>query len=180
MVNGPMTLEEAIARADAAAKNTGSGRRAEEYRQLAGWLKELRGLKEGHGQYQSLLMDGGDEYDKAMEEPLSGQADTPAEETDAVGRQAAIDGAYALCADADSDFLHIDSVINMLEDLEPVKAIPPKAHWIVHEDGDFVDGFFVPSYECSRCHWKLKEESDFCPYCGADMKKKGDAGWVTQ
>ncbi len=42
-------------------------------------------------------------------------------------------------------------------------------HWIRHDYADIVDGYLVPEFECSRCHSWKKDDSDYCPDCGARM-----------
>lgn len=45
-----------------------------------------------------------------------------------------------------------------------------KGHWIRHEYADIVEGYYVPNYECSECHSWKRDDSDFCPDCGTDMR----------
>jgi len=45
-------------------------------------------------------------------------------------------------------------------------------HWIRHDDADIVEGYYVPEYECSKCGAWKKDDSDFCPDCGARMDGK--------
>ena len=42
-------------------------------------------------------------------------------------------------------------------------------HWIRHDYADVVEGYYVPEYECSKCRAWKKDDSDFCPNCGAKM-----------
>lgn len=46
-------------------------------------------------------------------------------------------------------------------------------HWILHENADIVDGYYVPNYECSVCHTWKQDDSDYCPDCGALNDGKG-------
>lgn len=43
------------------------------------------------------------------------------------------------------------------------------AYWIRHDDADVVEGYYVPEYECSKCGAWKKDDSGFCPDCGAKM-----------
>lgn len=44
--------------------------------------------------------------------------------------------------------------------------------WIVHENADIIDGYYVPKYECSCCHTWQDDDSNFCPNCGIDMRER--------
>lgn len=53
---------------------------------------------------------------------------------------------------------------------------PVCGEWIVHEWKEAKKGLVEPSlllakYECSRCHYLFENNSNFCPNCGADMRK---------
>lgn len=55
------------------------------------------------------------------------------------------------------------------------EEIRPHGEWIEHRQFSTV-GYFYSEYECSNCHdevWQ-KTEWQFCPNCGADMRKEGD------
>ena len=39
------------------------------------------------------------------------------------------------------------------------------AHWIMHEDD------FGLTCECSNCHIETMGDSEYCPYCGAEMSE---------
>ena len=47
------------------------------------------------------------------------------------------------------------------------------AHWIRYDDADIVEGYYVPEYECSKCRAWKKDDSDYCPDCGARMDEEG-------
>ena len=53
----------------------------------------------------------------------------------------------------------------------PAADVAPVVHayWIRHDDADVVEGYYVPEYECSKCRAWKKDDSDFCPDCGAKM-----------
>lgn len=59
----------------------------------------------------------------------------------------------------------------------PTVAAVVHAHWIRHDYADIVDGYYVPEYECSECKGWVKDDTDFCPNCGAKMD--GGDGNVT-
>ena len=44
--------------------------------------------------------------------------------------------------------------------------------WIVHENADIIDGYYVPKYECSCCHTWKDDDSNFCPDCGTNMRER--------
>lgn len=47
----------------------------------------------------------------------------------------------------------------------------PHGEWIEHKRAEEVEGLLVSNYECSSCHAWKREDSDFCPNCGADMRE---------
>lgn len=51
------------------------------------------------------------------------------------------------------------------ENYEPVIY----ATWLKHEYAEEDNGFIIPNYECSLCHSWRREETRFCPDCGASM-----------
>lgn len=62
------------------------------------------------------------------------------------------------------------SMVMEIDDAPTVDAVPVRhAHWIRHEYADIVDGYLVPEFECSECHSWKKDDSDYCPDCGAKM-----------
>ena len=69
--------------------------------------------------------------------------------------------------------LHIAAEIDMNLDLMPKVDAVPVVHgrWIHHDSNDK----HVPPYdECDQCGWKVRIGLNFCPNCGADMRKDGD------
>ena len=69
--------------------------------------------------------------------------------------------------------LHIAAEIDMNLDLMPkVDAVPVRhGRWIpCHPLGDDAP----EGYMCSACHVGGWEKTNFCPNCGADMRKDGD------
>jgi hypothetical protein len=47
---------------------------------------------------------------------------------------------------------------------------PKKGHWIEHPHECGINWEY-PMYECSECHGWTKDDSDFCPNCGVDMRE---------
>ena len=50
----------------------------------------------------------------------------------------------------------------------------PHGEWIDRSDGGRIRYPFWERYECSKCGAK-SENTNFCPNCGADMRKEGEA-----
>ena len=42
--------------------------------------------------------------------------------------------------------------------------------WVVHEWAEECDGLLISNYECTNCHSWERNNTDFCPNCGADMR----------
>ena len=64
--------------------------------------------------------------------------------------------------------------MQVLTELPAADVVPVvHAHWIRHDDADVVEGYYVPEYECSKCRAWKKDDSDFCPDCGAKMDGNG-------
>ena len=53
------------------------------------------------------------------------------------------------------------------------RDIRPKGEWILHNN-ECGDTRQYSSYECSNCHSWFREDSNFCPNCGADMTESED------
>lgn len=51
-----------------------------------------------------------------------------------------------------------------------LNEIRPKGNWIEHEHECGMNWEFS-TYECYICHARSEYDSDFCPNCGADMRK---------
>ena len=45
-----------------------------------------------------------------------------------------------------------------------------KGHWIYHENDMCCVRW--DKWECSECHERVENKSDYCPHCGADMRSK--------
>lgn len=92
--------------------------------------------------------------------------------SDSIGRQEAIDTAIE-AADAWDGGHNVEReryIREALEKLPPVQPERKKGYWIRHEYADIVEGYYVPNYECSECHSWKRDDSDFCPDCGTDMR----------
>ena len=62
-------------------------------------------------------------------------------------------------------------IADMIEDAPTVDAVPVvKGKWIYND--------FIKEWECSNCHSSISLSDDrnshpnYCPHCGADMRKK--------
>ena len=55
--------------------------------------------------------------------------------------------------------------------IEALEQEPKTGHWIM--TSDYYTGAYgtIDYVKCSCCGEKSLEEGDFCPYCGADMRK---------
>lgn len=80
--------------------------------------------------------------------------------------------AYAVHCDRDefdtyADYIKAFDAINEAPtvDAEPVRH----GKWIEHEWAEESEGLLIPNYECSECHTWERNESDYCPKCGARM-----------
>ena len=59
---------------------------------------------------------------------------------------------------------------HLMNTIKPADVAPVvHGYWIRHDDADIVEGYYVPEYECSKCGTWKKDDSDFCPDCGARM-----------
>lgn len=45
----------------------------------------------------------------------------------------------------------------------------PEGHWIEHKWAEEVDDHLISNFECSCCHTWKRDESNYCPDCGARM-----------
>ena len=63
--------------------------------------------------------------------------------------------------------------ISVAELKRRIEHLPPApqqtGQWIVHENADIIDGYYVSKYECSCCHTWKDDDSNFCPDCGIKM-----------
>lgn len=123
-------------------------KRAEEHRQLAGWLRELKKL----GDYKRLK----------EQEPCD----------DVVSRQAVKE--HMIKYGFHSYFI---TVKEFVEDLPPVNPEPKTGHWISDAIQGEIDGQIVKAFICSECGaisvFRITGgkivNGDLCPNCGAKM-----------
>ena len=65
----------------------------------------------------------------------------------------------------------LETCIELVEDAPTVDAVPVKrGYWIRHDWAEEAEGCLIPNYECSVCHAWKRDESDYCPDCGSDMR----------
>ena len=60
----------------------------------------------------------------------------------------------------------IEHIIDTIENAPTIE--PKRGEWITHEDKCGVDE------ECSACNNRTMFKYDFCPHCGADMRKESE------
>lgn len=56
-------------------------------------------------------------------------------------------------------------LVQTTADVEPIV----KAHWIMHERAEEVEGRLITNYECSHCHEWFRDNRRRCGECGAKM-----------
>ena len=78
----------------------------------------------------------------------------------------------------DSDFLEdrlvADEVALFLAEFianAPTVDVEPVRHgkWIEHKWAEECEGLLISNYECSKCSEWVRDETDYCPNCGAKM-----------
>ena len=90
-----------------------------------------------------------------------------------------IDGDELLTAfPVDDEPMLTKSCVRMtIRRMPTVDAVPVKrGYWIRHDWAEEAEGCLIPNYECSVCHACKRDESDYCPDCGAKMDCKGGDG----
>lgn len=79
----------------------------------------------------------------------------------------------------DSEKFTVGHISNMVKDMPTIEE-RKRGHWERHNTyyGDDVSGSIDPDWRCSECGgqanvnaWCLYDLTDFCPHCGADMRK---------
>ena len=95
-----------------------------------------------------------------------------------IDRQAAIDAIKCGALSAATVYGRTDAGRAALyETVKAIKALPsaqPKrGKWIFHIDDLFPE---ESTQECDQCHEEqpLACDSNYCPYCGADMREEGE------
>ena len=67
----------------------------------------------------------------------------------------------------------ICDALELFEEQPTVDAVPVvHGEWIEHKWAEEVSGFLISNFECSQCHMWKRYNTNFCPECGADMRKK--------
>ena len=100
----------------------------------------------------------------------SAQSETHEERTkthacDLISRQDSVKKMYDLCEDIDSESLHIDVIVDALENL-PSAEPRKKGKWILVTDNR------GQHFECDKCgEWRYHQGQNFCSHCGADMRE---------
>lgn len=75
--------------------------------------------------------------------------------------------------DSEDDAWVYSFVIAAIEETPTVDAVPVvHAEWIEHKWAEEVCGWLISNFECSQCHVWKRYNTNFCPECGADMRKK--------
>ena len=59
-----------------------------------------------------------------------------------------------------------------LDDAPTVDAVPVVHGRWIHRTPN--NGHTPPYDECDNCGWEVRIKTNFCPNCGADMRKDGD------
>lgn len=105
--------------------------------------------------------------------------------SDLISRQDAIDKAILVpIAKVMTEDKVIYRKVVFIEDIRSLPSVEPKTgKWIKIPEfcGDDVSGFIDNHFSCSECKkeaeinsWGFYILSDFCPNCGADMRKGGE------
>ena len=50
-------------------------------------------------------------------------------------------------------------------------VVREKGEWLEHEWAEESEGLLISNYECTVCQEWVRNKSNFCPNCGADMRK---------
>ena len=86
---------------------------------------------------------------------------------DCISREMALKEAYTIHDDYGERFDVVQ--VETLEGLPSVKPTGTKGKWIEHEHEAGLNWEFS-KYECNVCHAWSEDDSDYCPYCGTDMR----------
>lgn len=61
------------------------------------------------------------------------------------------------------------SIVDAIPTIDP-ESLRPEGEWIEHEWAEESEGLLISNYECTVCHEWVRNKSNFCPNCGADMR----------
>lgn len=112
---------------------------------------------------------------------LSSGLEKNSKELDCISRERLKQIVFNITAEYDTETIHIDRLIDEIDNMPPVTPIRPKGHWIGH--GEHCRNLGVtPSglgaYEwCSNCDCGIdvrewhRNSYNYCPNCGADMSE---------
>jgi DNA repair exonuclease SbcCD ATPase subunit len=168
----------------------------QDFRQLAGWLKELKELKAeqknriAEERYEDLVgYFGGDKTILESREEFQKwlarikwhvkKCDELAREkeaepcADAISRKAAIRWVKTECNPYGKPTIDFESGKKVIEHLKKMPSVTPKqktGKWNVlgYDDPQ------VRMYKCSECHLKITRKFKFCPNCGAKMENQDE------
>ena len=93
---------------------------------------------------------------------------------DAISRRAVLEMAYDMSAIDGEHFTGRYLVVDA-EDIQKLLSVtlqPKIGHWIEHKWAEEVDGCLISNFECSCCHTWKRDESSYCPDCGAKMESE--------
>ena len=95
-------------------------------------------------------------------------------DTDALAKRA-YEVAYPIVYDCNSHErgLSLTGLAQLLDEMSPADVRENvKGEWIEHKYAEVYDGLLQSNFECNQCRDWVRERTDFCPNCGADMRKK--------
>ena len=82
---------------------------------------------------------------------------------------------YPSCPSCEDDVLFGNGVGNdnicACNQYKPTTLTSKIGKWIKHEWAEEIGGQLIPNYECSQCHEWVREQSCFCPHCGAKVEE---------
>ena len=88
---------------------------------------------------------------------------------DNISRQAALDAVSKWFVEV-FVFMDSDRTADIFKQLRDLPSTDRNGHWIYHENDMCCVRW--DKWECSECHERVENKSDYCPHCGADMRGK--------
>ena len=58
--------------------------------------------------------------------------------------------------------------------IEALEQEPKRGKWTEHMWAEISEGLLISNYECSNCHMWERNDSDYCPNCGARMESDAE------